>query len=93
MFHAILKRVQLKWLSVIPDSVDIEGETSAFRSIRQGLMLEAQNAQLAKEVIEVNNHWRKAMKARGLTPGMLMTEQYLEARASVPTLIQYLGGI
>jgi hypothetical protein len=93
MFHAILKRVQLRWPSVIPDSVNVEGETSAFRSIRRGSTSEAQNAQLAKEIIEANNRWRKAMKARGLTPGMSMMERYSEARASVPTLIRYSGGI
>jgi hypothetical protein len=55
MFHAILKRVQLLWPSVIPDSVHIEEDMSAFRSIRRGSTSQAQNVQLPKEVIEANN--------------------------------------
>jgi hypothetical protein len=74
---------------MIPDSVDVEGEYTAFQLIRQGLMLQVQNVILPREVIKVNNWWRKAMKVQGLTPGMSMIERYLEARASVPTLIWY----
>jgi hypothetical protein len=93
MLHAILKRIQLIWPSVISDSVDIESEFSMFRSIRRGSTSHAQNVQIPKEVIEANNRWRKAAKARGLTPGMSMMERYSEARASVPTLIRYSGEI
>jgi hypothetical protein len=93
MLHAVLKRVQLQWPSVIPDSVDVENEYSMFRSIRRGSTSQAQNVQLPKEVIEANNRWRKALKARGLTPGMSMMERYSEARASVLTLIRYSGEI
>jgi hypothetical protein len=93
MFHCLLKRVQTMWPSVIPDSVDVEGEYSVFRSIRRGSISQAQNVQLPREVIEANNRWRKAMKSRGLTPGMSMMERYSEARASVLTLIRYSGEI
>jgi hypothetical protein len=93
MFHTVLKRVQLLWPSVIPDSVDIENDMSVFRSIRRGSTSQAQNVQLPREVIEANNRWKKALKARGLTPGMSMMERYSEARASVPTLIRYSGEI
>jgi hypothetical protein len=72
MMHAVLKQVQLLWPIVIPDSVDIESEYSMFRLVRQGSTSQAQNVWLLKEVIEVNNRWRKALKARGLTPGMSM---------------------
>jgi hypothetical protein len=63
MFHAILKRVQLLWPSVILDSVKVEKDMSMFRLIRQGLPLQAQNVHLPKEVIEANNRWKKALKA------------------------------
>jgi hypothetical protein len=93
MLHAVLKRVQLQWPIVIPDSVDIENEYSMFRSITRGSTSQAQNVQLPKEVIEANNRWRKALKARGLTPGMSMMERYSEARACVLMLIRYSGEI
>ena len=91
MFHAVLMRVQTKWPNVIPDSVNVQEEYSAFRSIRRGSTSQAQNVRLPREVIEANQRWRKMMKARGLTPGMSMMERYSEARASVPTLIRYSG--
>ncbi len=93
MLHGVLKRVQSSWPSVVPDSVEVEKEYSMFRSIRRGSTSQAQNVRLPKEVIEANNRWRKALKARGLTPGMSMMERYSEARASVPTLIRYSGEI
>jgi hypothetical protein len=44
---------------------------------------------IPKEAIEANNRWRKHMRSRGLTPGMSMMERYLDAKASVPSLIRF----
>jgi len=89
MLHKILKRVQSKWPSIIPDAVDVEDEYSSFRSLRRGATSEAQNCQIPKEVIEANNRWRKQSRSRGLTPGMSMMERYSDAKASVPTLTRF----
>jgi hypothetical protein len=87
MMHTVLKGVQLMWPSMIPDMVDKESEYSMFWSSRRGSTLQAQNVQLLREVFEANNQWRKALNARGLTPGMSMMERYSKVRASVLRLI------
>jgi hypothetical protein len=89
MLHKILKRVQSKWPSIIPDTVDVEEEYSIFRSLRRGATSEAQNAQIPREVIEANNRWRKRARSRGLTPGMSLMERYSDANASVPLLTSF----
>ena len=88
-FLPLLRRVQEKWPSVIPDTVVIENEYSVYRSLRWGATSHAQNVGIPREVIEVNNRWRKESRARGITPGMLMIERYSDARASIPTLIRF----
>jgi hypothetical protein len=87
--HWILKRVQDRWPSVIPNTVNVAEEYSMFRSLRRGDTSAAQNAKIPKEVIEANNRWRKRARANGLTPGMSMMERYSDAKASVPTLTRF----
>jgi hypothetical protein len=89
-FLGILKRVQSRWPSVIPDTVKVEDEYSVFRSLRRGATSHAQNVKIPKEVIEANNRWRKRSRANSLTPGMSMMERYSDAKASVPALIRFL---
>jgi hypothetical protein len=92
-FHDILERVQKRWPSVVPDSVRVAEEYSVYRSLRRGATAEAQNAEIPQNVIEANNRWRKHSRARGLTPGMSMMERYTDAKASVPALIRFSGGM
>jgi hypothetical protein len=81
-FLGILKRVQSRWPSVIPDTVNVEDEYSVFRSLRRGATSHAQ-------VIKANNRWRKRSRANGLTPGMSMMERYSDSKATVPALIRF----
>ena len=92
-FHDVLIKVQKLNPQLIPMSVSVQDEFSCRRSIRRGSTAEAQNQQIPKEVIEANNRWRKYERARGSTPGMTMMERYSEAKASVPTLIRFSGGL
>jgi hypothetical protein len=50
-FHRVLKRVQNRWPSIIPDTVNVAEEYSIFRSLRRGATSAAQNAKIPKEVI------------------------------------------
>jgi hypothetical protein len=56
-FHKLLRRVQKKCPSLIPDSVDIGEEYSVYRALRRGATSQAQNVVIPKEVIEANNRW------------------------------------
>lgn len=89
LFHEILRKVQKRYPSLIPDEVDVEGEYSISRSGRRGATSEAQNVELPQSVIEANNRWRKHQRAKGLSPSMSMMERYSDAKASVPTLIRF----
>jgi hypothetical protein len=93
LLHRTLERVQKKWLSVIPDTVNVKEEFSVYCSLRRGATAEAQNVQVPAEVIEANNRWRKHSRSRGLTPGMPMMERYTDAKASVPSLIRFSGAM
>jgi hypothetical protein len=93
LLHRILERVQKKWPSLIPDTVNVKEEFSVYRSLRRGATAEAQNVQVPSEVIEANNRWRKHSRSRGLTPGMSMMERYTDAKASVPSLIRFSGAM
>jgi hypothetical protein len=92
-FHGILMRVQKRWPNLIPDTVIVKEEHGVYRSLRRGATGEAQNAQIPADVIEANNRWRKHARSRGLTPGMSMMERYTDAKASVPSLIRFSGGM
>ena len=54
-FHKVLKEVWQKYLTIIPDSVNMEGDFSTSQSLRQGATSEAQNAGIHEDVINLNN--------------------------------------
>lgn len=91
--HLVLLRVQKKWPSIIPETVNVKEEYSAYRSFRRGSVVEAQNVNIPREVIEANNRWRKRSPARGSTPGISMMERYTDAKASVPALVRFSGAL
>ena len=88
-FIALLERVQKRWANVFAGDLDVGKEFNIGRSLRRGVMAEAQNVGIPEEVIEANNRWRRQARAKGLTPGMSMMERYSDAKASVPTLVQF----
>jgi hypothetical protein len=63
LFLGILKRVQGRWPSVIPDTVNVEEEYIVFRSLRRGATSHAQDVKIPKAVLESNNRWRKRSRA------------------------------
>jgi hypothetical protein len=65
-FLGILNRVQGRWPSVIPDTVNVEEEYTVSRSLRCRATSHAQNVKTPKEVIESNNRWRKRSRSNGL---------------------------
>ena len=87
LFHAFLKKVQLKCPLVISPEINIKADYSVYRSIHCSATSEVQNAGISEEVINAHNRWRKVMRAKGLKPGMSMMENYTDAQISAPTLI------
>jgi hypothetical protein len=60
------------------------------RLLRRKSTLRATNAGDSKEIIEMNNRWRKLEAARGCRQGMLMMSHYTEIWLAIPTLWRYL---
>ena len=82
LFHPLWKRVQHRFPGLI-------GDYSVRRSFRRGATTEAQNRRIPREVIEMNNRWRKHIKGRGVLPSMSMLERYSDAKASVEALVRF----
>ena len=59
------------------------------RLLRRGSTSEATNNGVPREVIELNNRWRKVEKARGRKPSMSMALHYTEISMMLKTLYVY----
>ena len=88
-FHSVLLEVQRRFPNAIPDSVNVIEDYSVYRSLRRGATSEAQNEGIDQTVIESNNRWRKAHRAKGMVPGWSMTEHYTDANVSVKMLVRF----
>lgn len=89
LFHDILKRVQISRPDLISPDEKVEEESSMRRSPRRGATTEAQNRKIPKDVIEMNNRWKKFIRSRSMLPSMSMIERYSDAKASVEALVQF----
>ena len=89
LFHGLLKEVQQRNPSVIPDTVSIEESYSVYRSLRRGAKSEAQNVNMSEELINANNRWRKEYQSKGIKPSCSMMEHYSDAHVMAPTLILF----
>ena len=86
-FHKVLKEVQRRYPTIIPILVNMEEDFSTSRSLRQGSTLEAWNAGIHEDVINMNNQRREILRANGMRPGMSMMEQYMDIKVAAPTLV------
>jgi hypothetical protein len=70
-------------------SVNVMEVYSLRISLRRGSTTRATNRGAPKEIIEMNNRWRKLEAARGRRQGMSMMSHYTEIRLAIPTLWRY----
>ena len=89
LFHALWKRVQHRFPQLIVETTKIEEVYSVRRSLRRGATTEAQNRTIPRDVIEMNNRWKKHLRGRGVLPSMTMVERYSDAKASVEALVKF----
>jgi hypothetical protein len=89
VFHDYLRGVQEKWPGTLSPTVGIEGEYSLRRSLRRGSTSQARNKKIPKEVIELNNRWRKVDRSGGRQVAVGMMEHYSDVRATLEALLQY----
>jgi hypothetical protein len=93
LLHPLLARVQEKKPNLIGEEVKVEDEYSTSRSFKRGATAQARNMDIPRDVIEANNRWRQKERSRGSTPHMSLLERYTDARASVPLLVKFSGGL
>lgn len=86
-FHKVLKEVQWKYPNIIPDLVSMEEDFSTFWLLRQSATSESKNARITEAVVNMNNRWRKLLRADGMKLEMSMMEHYMEVKVIVPTII------
>ena len=87
--HDILHKVQQKFLSIIPDAIQIEDKFSVYRSLRRGANTEARNVRIPQDIIDANLRWRKVMRSKGMIAGLTMQERYTDSSANVPALVNF----
>ena len=93
LFHPELLRVQLSQPNLIGEDAKVEDEYSASRSFKRGATAQARNMDIPQDVIQANNRWRQKERSRGSTPHMSLLERYTDAKASVPLLVKFSGGL
>jgi hypothetical protein len=84
-----LVRVRARKAKLFDPGVNVVEVYSLRRSLRHGSTTRATNAGVSKEIIEMNNRWRKLEAARGRRQGMSMMSHYTEIRLAIPTLWRY----
>ena len=90
LIHELLRLIQNRNPSMIPDDVKIEEEYSVFRSLRRGATSESRNAGIPGDVINANNRWRAFYRSKGINPNFSMMEHYSNVDVLAPTLIKFL---
>jgi hypothetical protein len=93
LFHPALVRIQASQPNLISEDSKVEDEYSASRSFKRGATAQARNMDIPRDVIEANNRWRQKERSRGSTPHMSLLERYTDAKASVPLLVKFSGGL
>jgi hypothetical protein len=92
LFHPELLRVQVYQPNLIGEDTKVEDKYSASRSFKRGTTAQARNMDIPTDVIQANNRFQKE-RSRGSTPHMLLLERYMDAKASVPLLVKFSGGL
>jgi hypothetical protein len=85
---------RLTWIKMLKPhlfepGLNIVEAYSLRRSLRRGSTLEAINRGVPKDLIEMNNHWRKFKNLKGRRPGMSMIAHYTKIKLMTALLWKY----
>lgn len=84
-----LSRVRILKPHLFEPNLNLADAYGLRRSPRRGSTSEATNGGVRREIIELNNRWRKFDESKGRRPSMSMASHYTEIRLMLPTLWQY----
>eukprot|EP00980_Cylindrotheca_fusiformis_P023557 scaffold10595_cov116-Cylindrotheca_fusiformis.AAC.1 len=88
-FITRLIRVQGRRPDLFEPNLEVVDVYGLRRSPRRGSTSEATNAGVRREVIELNNRWRKFERAKGRNPSMDMASHYTEVRLMLKSFLEY----
>jgi hypothetical protein len=88
-FTERLTRIKMLKPHLFEPGLNIVEAYSLRRSLRRGSTSEATNRGVPRELIEMNNRWRKFENAKGRRPGMSMMAHYTEIRLMIASLWKY----
>jgi hypothetical protein len=88
-FTERLTRIKMLKPHLFEPGLNIVEAYSLRRSLRRGSTSEAINRGVPKDLIEMNNRWRKFENSKGRRPGMSMIAHYTEIRLMIASLWKY----
>jgi len=87
--HQALRKVQSDRSDLIGQAVDIEDSYNIHRSFRRGATTRAREVKVPKDIVELNNTWKKVeRKSRGM-PRLSMQDLYTEMRQALASLTTF----
>jgi len=87
--HQALRKVQSERSDLIGQAVDIEDSYNIRRSFRRGTTTRAREVKVPKDIVELNNRWKKVeRKSRGM-PRLSMQDLYTEMRQALASLTTF----
>ena len=84
-----LEEIQSQRPELFPPGIDIAEDYLLVRSLRRGSTTLAQVLQVPKEVIDLNNRWRKIEAAMGREPSLPMMQLYSEIMLMLVSKLEY----
>ena len=89
LWHKSLYVMQIAHSSLVPDLTESGASFSVRRSLRRGSTTQARNQRIPKDVVVLNNRWRKQDHAGNRFAESEMLEVYTDVVAALRTLLQY----
>jgi len=89
LFHRYLLVVQDTMPEIIRPTVNVVRDFSVRRSLRRGATSQARNMNIPKDVIDLNNRWRKVERAGLRAPTYDMFEHYTDVVAAIDAVLRF----
>ena len=89
IFFEGLRRIQEDCPDLIGADVNVEEDYALSRSLRRTSTTQARNEQISDKIVEENNRWRKAERAKGRMPSLPMRLAYADVKLSLKTRLEY----
>jgi len=90
MFHRYLLMVQETMPEIIQPTVNVSQDFSVRRSLQRGATSQARNKKVPKDVVDLNNRWRKVVERAGLrVPTYDMFEHYTDVVAAIDAVLRF----